>query len=333
MLYCSRCGTQVEDGNSFCEVCGARIVTLNSRSSSAPPSNSPYAPPSHSPYAPPSSSPYAPPSSSPYAPPSSSPYAPPYATATSTQLGYPAYNSQWSPMKQQELIRTESLEEMNKLIRYFSVKQDRYDEYDACIEQSEYLSKPNAHVKAKLGPDGSVFLVLGIVFTAVLYVAMVTAFAYAASSKGSYGWGIVLGLFPFLLISLASLIFGARCKARNNRILKKARADLLRETQEKFDRIVDELYQYYVNYGYCPTSPSYTNPKILEKIRDNIWNGRADTIKEAINILHQDAHNSEMELQAQLATKAAQLTARYTASTARSAKATMFFTAGNFIFK
>ena len=199
------------------------------------------------------------------------------------------------------------------------MKQQQYDEYDHCIDEIERLSKPNARVNAKVGVDGSLLLILGIVFTAIFYlVTVICAFQKL--------WGIAVGTFCFLLVSVIVLIIGARLKYRKNRILRETRLARLKETEDKFDSIAKELYQHYVNYGYCPTSPSYTNPKILEKIRENIWNGRADTIKESINLLHQDAHNSEMELQAKL-------TARYSASAARSARTAAFFTAANFFLK
>ena len=40
----------------------------------------------------------------------------------------------------------------------------------------------------------------------------------------------------------------------------------------------------------------YTNPRITQVIYNVIRQGRADTPKEAINVMLQDAHRSEMEL-------------------------------------
>jgi len=102
------------------------------------------------------------------------------------------------------------------------------------------------------------------------------------------------------------------------------KASFLKQYEDRRDALAEELNNHYMNYGYCPVAASYTNPQILTLIREPIDLGRADTIKEAINVMIQDSHNSEMELQAQMAAQAA-------ASAARSSKATAFFTAGTFI--
>ena len=93
--------------------------------------------------------------------------------------------------------------------------------------------------------------------------------------------------------------------------------------ESKEEKFCEELYQYYLNYGYCLVSAEYTNPSNLLAILHTIESGRADTIKEAINILVEDAHRNNMEA---LATQ----TAVASAAAARGATAAAVFSAANF---
>lgn len=122
------------------------------------------------------------------------------------------------------------------------------------------------------------------------------------------------------------LVAGIKTQSDNKKYDKRTRESKIRKNTNYLSAVTEELAEYYEKYGYCATGPSYINPRILRKLRELVYMGRADSIKEAINIMHQDAHNSEMELQASLA-------ARSAASAARGAKATAFFTAANFFLR
>ena len=220
---------------------------------------------------------------------------------------------------QQDYGRKGALVEINRLIEYFGVKQAQYDEYDVCSENLSYLENPRAHVNVRGIIGGKPFIIIGAVL-----LGIGVNFGAIASSLNS---GEMLGTCVLLsLFGAGSLAAGIVLTVTYNKKLRDTRNNLILQNQTRFNQLVDELSEYYKAYGYCPMSPEYTNPKILNKIRDIIWSGRADSIKEAINILHQDAHNSEMELQASL-------TARSAASAARGANTAAFFTAANFFLK
>lgn len=99
---------------------------------------------------------------------------------------------------------------------------------------------------------------------------------------------------------------------------------LLNYYQNRYKQLSEELDAHFKNYGYCPVAESYTNPKILREIREPINIGRADTIKESMNLLVQDAHNAEMESHAAA-------TANSARNAARGANVAAFFTAASFI--
>ena len=70
----------------------------------------------------------------------------------------------------------------------------------------------------------------------------------------------------------------------------------------------------------------YTNPKIISAIADIVRQGRAETPKEAINIMIDTAHKNRMEM-------FARQTVANTAAAARGARASAVFCAANFFLK
>lgn len=233
-----------------------------------------------------------------------------------------------SAIAQQGNLRQQSIIEINRMIQYFSKKQAQYDEYDDCCEKISYYSNPRSRVSVR-GGRGTIFKVFGLIMTIgggiyCLFSLMVMA-VYSKASRADpeavafmvIPWVVLAAGIAFLIVSgIKSRAYAGRVKAERER--------LLRYYEERCDALASELSTYFFNYGYCPVAASYTNPRILQLIRDPINLGRADTIKEAINVMIMDTHNSEMELQAKLAAQSA-------ASAARGAKAAAFFSAAHFI--
>lgn len=231
---------------------------------------------------------------------------------------------------QQENNRKASLVEINRMITYFGQKQAQYDEYDDCSEKIAYYSDPRSRVQES-GGTGKPFKIFGIIMTAVGGVNTLWSFvgvaALLSSSYSDSAGSAILGLLFFAAIlagGIALLVTGIKKSNNYSQNSKNERARLLSYYEDRYDKLAEELNTHYMNYGYCAVAASYTNPKILTLIREPIYLGRADTIKEAINVMIQDSHNSEMELQASLAAQSA-------ASAARGAKAAAFFSAASFI--
>ncbi len=233
-------------------------------------------------------------------------------------------------MGQQEITRKESLNELDRMIKYFSQKQDKYDEYDACNERISFLSNPKTTVRVNV-MGGKPLKIIGIIMMAGCLPVTIFIFFFIANEFGLNLIGTDIGVVVFVVVLMLVLLAGGTLLVlgilKNSSYMseqRKQKAIQLADTQKRLDELGNELIAYYQAYGYCAVSSSYTNPKILATIRDTVWSGRADTIKEAINVMIQDAHYSEMELQATL-------TANSAASAARGAKAAAFFSAANFV--
>lgn len=78
----------------------------------------------------------------------------------------------------------------------------------------------------------------------------------------------------------------------------------IRKNTSRLCEIEGELEEHYRAYGTCIVGYEYTNPYILQSIRKVLCSGRADSIKEALNVLINDARMDEMQLQLDLAARA-----------------------------
>ena len=256
-------------------------------------------------------------------------------------------NSGLTSINQHEITRKDSLDEMNRLITYFGKKQSKYDEYDKCVEQIEYYSNPGTVVQVDEagfqygGGTGKGQKVGGawMLGAAVVFFLMTLV---AGGIRSNTGVKLLIVSIALLAGGIVLLVVGNKKSDayndaynlyRKNRSSKqKAEKErLLKHYKERYNQLGEDLSNYYENYGYCPVAASYTNPRILREIRKPIEMGRADTIKEAMNLLVQDAHNAEMEAQAAATAQSASMAAQSAANAARGAKVAAFFTAASFI--
>ncbi len=198
-------------------------------------------------------------------------------------------------------IRQEELRQMDNLLSYFSLKQQQYNEYDrvsAFINESNHVCMVPALVWGIILSVIGLYMgiYLGIALTGALLIAVVLILLFC-----SPGTGLIL-LYVF----------------RNIKRTKDLSSALIR-----YHQLAEELTNHYNAYINCPIGPEYTNPSNLDVVRRTIISGRADTVKEALNILVEDAHRSRME---DLSLE----TAQYAASAASSARVAAVFTVANY---
>lgn len=89
---------------------------------------------------------------------------------------------------------------------------------------------------------------------------------------------------------------------------------------EEKDDVLDELWNHYISYGPCLLGFEYTFPETLDEIQALLMSGRANNIKEAINIMLDDNHKRQME---SIATATAKYAARTASNTGIAAAATV----------
>lgn len=193
-------------------------------------------------------------------------------------------------------LRNAEIAEIERMIRYFSKQTTLYDKYDRLSAQIDNFSKGKHYA----------LLVWGII---VSFLGMITTSALSGEQAGA-----LAGVIPFLIgqgMIIGHIVYAVSFDKRKN------------EFEARINQVTSELLDYYNDYGMCAVGAEYTNPSNLAAIANTIKIGRADTIKEAINILIDDAYKNNMQ------SLAAQ-TARNSAAAARAAKAGVFFNAANF---
>ncbi len=185
--------------------------------------------------------------------------------------------------------RSNSLAEMENMQQYFGIKKPLYDKLDALMAKIE-----KKRSKKKPG-----WLIGGILF-GLLVLLM--------ASGGMYWYGIVM--FGAVDVGIFYMYY----------LQRKKNKEIVNQLLVEQAIVATELMDYYTAYGYCPVGIEYTEPSILYTINDVIRKGRADTPKEAINILLDDMHKEKMEEEAKRAANAAEATAAYSRQTAMYSK-------------
>ena len=208
-----------------------------------------------------------------------------------------------SNVDQRKKIRSDECEELDRMIRHFSKKSAEYARYDQLCE----LIDPR-HVKKKVG-----LLVWGIILCTIAAMFFSCGTSFDAPSLGLLAFGLLFVCGG--LIMIIGFIVNSKNKNAN-----------YRNTCREFDALTEKLYRHYLDYGPCLVSAEYTNPSNLRAIRDTVSSGRADTIKEAVNILVEDAYRNNMSAMARQTAIAAD-------AAARGARAAAVFSAARFFIR
>lgn len=237
------------------------------------------------------------------------------------------YNNPYysTPYNDGMAVRQNELNTMDKLINYFSAKQHLYDEYDYASNMIYRLSRGGA--KAAL-----VWSIILLSAALVFFISSITSGTNDLYS--SYEQEEMAA--TFVILGVISLVAGGGLLGLFLGLKGKRRRQLAHFTDRYF-QLSDELYRYYCGYANCPIGPEYTNPTNLAVVKRTIISGRAYTIRDALNILVEDAHRARMEdiatqtaQYAQQAAQYAQQTAANTNSIRRATTVTAVFTVANY---
>ncbi len=192
---------------------------------------------------------------------------------------------------QKNAIRQSEMAALENAWAYFDKKRDTFKQYDLLSELVVYYA---GGAKKSLIVWGAIIFVLGV-------------FALC----GGGGAGSLLFVLPGAAMIAGGILMQVNNKKKYNQYL------------EEFADVMTELNDYYNAYPNCPVGAEYSNPDIIESILNTIKSGRADTVKESINLLITDAERAEMN-------ERMQAIESYAAQTSASASTAAFFAAANF---
>ena len=165
---------------------------------------------------------------------------------------------------QKMAVRQSEISAMKQALDHFNQKRDEFIEYDYVCELVNHYAQ---------GAKGAL-LVWGIIIATAGLLMLMVPEAFVGS------------LVAFVIPGAAMIFGGIMMKVKNRKNYA--------YFQQEYARLSEELYNHYVSYPNCPVGPEYANPEILETILGVLQSGRADTIKEALNLLIDDAERSEM---------------------------------------
>lgn len=193
-------------------------------------------------------------------------------------------------------IRNDSIVEIDRMIEFFSVKSSKYDEYELLMERINQATSKCDKVSQSGSRKGGFRTYMFLALTAFWLV-----FLYDTNSGFTRTEHIVtIGILVLLVLGFVS---GVLNMLGISLISIKAKKEI-RKNINKLCELEGELEEHYRAYGTCIVGYEYTNPYILQSIRKVLCSGRADSIKEALNVLINDARMDEMQLQLDLAARA-----------------------------
>ncbi len=200
---------------------------------------------------------------------------------------------------QKNAIRQSEMKSLSDALEHFNKKRSEFEEYDLVCDLVGDFSRG-----AK-----SALLVWGIIISAFSLLAL-----FGSLSEGEMGG--VLGSLLFITLPGAMMIVGGILMKKNN---KRKRIYF----ENEYARLSQELYDHYASYPNCPVGPEYANPEILEILLGILQSGKADTVKEAINIALSEADRAEVN-------EYLNMIERNTANINANTRAAAFFAAANF---
>lgn len=204
--------------------------------------------------------------------------------------------------------RKRALDELQRAYSWFSKKAESYDKYDRLTSR---LSKMNKVGKIPM-------LVWGCILSALGMMLMLFVIEYRLS-------GFLFFSITMLLAGPALIVFFFVSESGRKRNVQKMQANL--------EQIGAELTEHYLAFGECSFGAEYSNPQILAKILNLVQSGRADTIKEGINIMISDLKMNEMVELSRITAQNSEIAAKNAASAARGTKASAVFSAASFFLK
>lgn len=166
---------------------------------------------------------------------------------------------------QKNSIREGEITALKEAIYYFSQKASVFQSYDTICRQI---------IKYVRGPS------IGFVIGGFLAITFAFIFLHTETFATPFFFfsGFMSGIA--LIITWALLIVHGR--------------NMINRLQQPFQTVSEALFQYYLEYPHCPVGPEYIHPKTLAAFLKCLQSGRADTIKESINLTINEANKKRM---------------------------------------
>lgn len=169
---------------------------------------------------------------------------------------------------QKNATRKSELASLIAAISHFSQKANQFQEYDDVCNRVNYYSR---------GARNSL-LIWGCIITTF---ALIMSLPLIGSNDPSASI-LLLFFVPGPLMIVGGILMKVNNIKKNSYY------------KERYAKLSKELYNHYLTYPHCPVGPEYANPKILNLFLNVLQSGRADTIKESINLVIDTHHKKQV---------------------------------------
>ncbi len=158
-------------------------------------------------------------------------------------------------MMQKNAIRQSEIQALDQTIHYFYAKKPAFDELKYAAWKVRYYGRG-----AKSG-----LIVWGAIISVIALLMLI--------GEGPVAAALLAFLLPGQLMILGGILMKVNNRVKYKRYL------------QRYDALFEELYHYYIQYPNCPVGYEFFDDEILTAIMDTLQSGRADTVKEALDLL------------------------------------------------
>lgn len=174
---------------------------------------------------------------------------------------------------QKNAVRASEIKSLTDTITYFEQIKDKFIAYDEASAMMQYYSIP---------PRKAPFIIAGILIFAIIFTI------WSMFKFNTYYYATLLISLQIFGIPAAILICYGIFKRKKTK--KK-----YKHWESVYLQLANEIYDHYNAYPSCPVGMEYINPNILHNIMQILRSGRADTIKESLNVAVADAGAAQIQ--------------------------------------
>lgn len=182
---------------------------------------------------------------------------------------------------QKNAVRQNEMIALDKAIKYFSLKQRQFSDYDVACDGINY------HVQKRgLGMfiTGLLLLLAGLLIFCYLFRMTNVYKDYAELLEDEMLFLVgKASVYLYLIICLIFVILPGFVLTVVGVLIKNSRLKQKNSFEEMYIDLSQELYMHFRSYLSCPVEAAYCNPQILKKLMYIIQSGNADTVGEALN--------------------------------------------------
>lgn len=185
----------------------------------------------------------------------------------------PAVNPVNNYEMQKNAVRTSEINSLANTIAHFEQIADKFAAYDKASAAMKHYGR---------GPKNTRFVFAGILLgILVFFIAMM--FSTDTVFLPTLFFAVVFFGTPAAGLIAWGVLIKKRAKAKH------------KQWEDEYIRLSNEIYAHYNAYPNCPVGMEYINPSILHNIMQILRSGRADTIKESLNVAVADAGAAQVQ--------------------------------------